>query len=121
MAITLYQKKNFKGDTARIRKDQNDLKDLPLGRNPSSLKMSNAKDAVLLFKKRDWRGGVMFRRGRNSIDNLGSPRAGGRNTFGNNVASVRITPFHINLNVTVVTKSNGKLPGTDSTFGETRE
>ena len=120
MAITLFQKRNRRGDSARIRRDQDDLKDIPLGRNPSSMRMDNANDAVLLFKKRDWRGGVMYRRGVQTIDNLGSPREGGRNTFRNSIASVRVTPFHINLNVTVVTQSDGTVPGTDVDFNAVR-
>jgi len=74
--------------------------------------MTAKRDTVLLFKQPNWRGGVMYRRGAQTINNLGSPKEGGRNTFGNSIASVRVTPFHINLNVTVVTQSDGTLPGT---------
>ena len=112
MAITLFQKKNFRGDFARIDEDVDDLKHIPLGRNPSSMRMTARSDAILLYKKPNWRGGVMFRRAAQNISNLGSPREGGRNTFGNNVASVRVTPFHVNLNITIVTQSDGTLPGT---------
>lgn len=111
MAITLFERQDFLGDSAVINRNQDDLGDLPLRRNPSSMRMTSASDAVLLFKQDDWRGGVMFVRGTQSIDNLGSRRAGGRNTFGNTIASVRVTPFFINLNVTVVTQSDGTLPG----------
>lgn len=107
MAITLFQRRNRVGDSALINSDQDDLRDIPLGRNPSSMIMTNANDAVLLYEKRDWRGGVQYRRGVQTIDNLGP--AG--------IASVRITPFHINLNVTVVTQSDGTLPGTATNFG----
>jgi predicted Zn-dependent protease len=78
--------------------------------------MTANTDAILLFKKPNWRGGVMFRRGIQDISKLGSPKEGGRNTFGNNVASARITPFHIHLNVTIVTQSDGTLPGTFSSL-----
>jgi hypothetical protein len=75
------------------------------------MRLSAGSDAVLLFAKPSWRGNVMFRRGAQSISNLGSPSEGGHRNFRNNVASVRLTPFHLNLNVTVVTQSDGTLPG----------
>lgn len=110
MAITLFQRRNLGGDQALINSDQDDLGDIPLGRNPSSITMTNANDAVLLYGKRDWRGGVRYLRGVRTINNLGL--AG--------IASVRITPFHINLNVTVVTQSDGTVPGTATNFNAVR-
>ena len=92
MTITLFQKQDLRGDSAVISKDEDDLRDLPIGRNPSSMRMTSDDDKILLFKNDDWRGGVMFRRGAQTIDNFGAPREGGRNTFGNNIASVRVIP-----------------------------
>jgi hypothetical protein len=110
MTVRLFQRTRFRGDSAIIGRDEDDLADLPLGRNPSSMTMGE-HDAVLLFSRSGWRGGVMYRRGRNHIDNLGSRRAGGRMGFGNTIASVRITPFFVRFNATVVTQSDGTLPG----------
>ncbi|HLD13902.1 MAG TPA: M12 family metallo-peptidase [Burkholderiales bacterium] len=110
MAITLFQRRNLRGDPALINGDQDDLRDIPLGRNPSSMRMTNANDAILLYEKRDWRGGVLYRRGVQTINNLGLA----------SIASARITPFHINLNVTVVTQSDGSVPGTATNFNAVR-
>jgi hypothetical protein len=120
MTITLFQRQDLRGDSAVISRDEDDLRDLPIGRNPSSMRMTSDGDKILLFKNDDWQGGVMFRRGAQTIDNFGAPREGGRNTFGNNIASVRVTPFFINLNVTVVTQSDGTLPGGYSSFSTLR-
>lgn len=106
MTIRLFQLPGGDGDPAVIDSDQDDLRDIPLGRNPSSMSMDNANDAVLLYGKRDWRGNVIYRRGVQTNINLGSP----------SIASARITPFHINLNVTVVTQSDGSVPGTATSF-----
>lgn len=111
MAIRLFERTNRRGDFSDIGRDENDLGHIDVGRNPSSMVMGDAGDAVLLFKRPEWRGGVMFRRGRNTINNLGSPRAGGRNTFRNGIASARVTPFHVKLNITAVSQSDGTLPG----------
>jgi hypothetical protein len=118
MAITVFQRTNRRGDSARITRNQNDLADIPVGRNISSLAMTANGDEILMYKKRNWRGGVMFRRGVQTINNLGSRRQGGRNTFRNNIASVRVTPFFLPLNVTVVTQSDGTLPGTDTSMAQ---
>jgi len=106
MAVTLFQRRNLVGDSALISSDQDDLRDIPLGRNPLSMNMTNTNDAVLLYERRDWRGGVMYRRGMQTINDLGAA----------SIASARVTPFHINLNVTVVTQSDGSVPGTAANF-----
>ena len=69
-------------------------------------------DAILLYKKEDWNGGVMFLRGGADVSNLGSARDGGRALWGTAVTSVQITPFTVKLNVTVITTKGGDLPGT---------
>jgi len=111
MTTTLFQRQDFGGDTAVIRRDEDDLGELPIGRNPSSLRMTDGDEAVLLFNRTDWLGGVHYMRGPVDCGNLGSPAQGGRNGFGNNVASLRVTPFLIGLNVTVVGQTDGALPG----------
>gem|GEM_PF-2274994 len=110
MTVTLFAKPDCRGDSSNIGRNVADLKDRAVGRNPSSMRMTSTNDAILLYKKQDWRGGVMFRRGRQTIGKLGSPNQGGRNTFGNNIASARVTPFFVNFNVSVVTKEDGTLP-----------
>src|SRR5687768_17337142 len=49
MTITLYEKKNLDGDSLLITRDYRDLADTTLGKNPSSLVMTEEDDAVLLF------------------------------------------------------------------------
>ncbi len=110
MTITLFERIQFQGTPIDIATDQDDLRQVPIGRNPSSMTM-DANDAVLLCRNRDWRGGVMFRRGANSIDNLGAPGSGGKRGYRNGITSVRVTPFFLNLNVTIVSRSDGTLPG----------
>lgn len=119
MTITLFQRRNFGGDPEIIRRNQNNLGEIPLGHNPSSITM-DANDAILLFRNRNWRGGVMYLRGENEINNLGSPAAGGRRGFGNSISSVRVSPFILNLNVTVVGRSDGELPGGRADFDTIR-
>jgi len=82
--------------------------------------MDASGDEILLFKNDDWRGGVLYLRGEQTINNLGSRAQGGRNTFGNSVRSVRVTPFSVDLNITVVETTAGELPGRWNTRAEAR-
>ena len=109
MAITIYEDKKFKGDKRTISRDDDDLK----GNvdKPSSIKMSSSSDKILMFKNDDWKGGTLYLRGPCEIGNLGSSKEGGRRTYGNSIRSVRVTPFRIDLNVTIVKNSDGDLPG----------
>jgi hypothetical protein len=117
MTVRLFQRTRFRGDSAIISGDEDDLADLRLGRNPSSMTMGE-HDAVLLFSRAGWRGSVMYRRGRNDIENLRSRRAGGRAGFGRSITSVRITPFFVRFSATVVTRSDGTLPGGFAKFDD---
>lgn len=111
MAITLFQDRDCKGRSLDVTRNYASLKDTALGNHPSSIRMTDPDDAVLLFKKEDWNGGVLFLRGKNTLSDLGEPDEGGENTFRNSVTSVRVTPFTVALNVTVVKRENGDLPG----------
>ncbi|MBD0372048.1 MAG: hypothetical protein ICV60_14500 [Pyrinomonadaceae bacterium] len=72
--------------------------------------MSDVRDAALLFKNDDWHGGALYLNGAQTVTDLGSAKAGGRFGFGNVVRSIRVTPFFVNLNVSIVT-SGDDLPG----------
>ena len=111
MAIILHQKKDFRGGTTSVTADTATLKDSGAGKHPSSLELTGADDAALFFKRDDFKGECMFRRGPLSIADLGSKKAGGKLGFGNSVASVRVTPFTLPLNVTMVSTADLKLPG----------
>lgn len=109
MTITIFKDKDFKGPSQVVTSDIRDLKDRPADK-PGSIKLSELRDAVLLFKNDNWHGGALFIRGTESISDLGSPKEGGRMLFGNSVRSVRITPFKLKLNISVVTNGD-KFPG----------
>lgn len=110
MTITLFENRNRRGSSRRITTDLADLRNMDIDK-PGSIAMTAARDAVLLFKNDDWRGGVHYLSGARTIDNLGSPAQGGRNTFGNSIRSVRVSPFTVDLNITVVKNNAGDLPG----------
>lgn len=120
MTIRLFQKKNCKGDSMRVTRNQRSLKDTAVGNHPSSLTM-DAGDACLLFKREDWKGGVLYLRGRHEIENLGSPKQGGKTLFGNSITSIRITPFKMKLNVTIVLDDNGNANGVMAGSASDRE
>lgn len=117
MTITLFERRRFRGDSQRVTGNIADLGQTRVDR-PGSIQMSAGGDEILLFKNDNWKGGVHYIRGRRNIENLGSSRQGGRNTFGNSVRSVRVTPFSMDLNVTVVRNNDGDLPGTWRTQAE---
>lgn len=110
MTTTLYEKKDHKGKSLVITRNHSNLRDTDLGNNPSSIKMTETDDAILLFNKKDWNGGVIYYRGIRTTDSLGKLSQGGELFKGNSITSVRVTPFKVNLNVTFVT-SDGRLPG----------
>jgi hypothetical protein len=110
MAITLHQKTKFRGRSTRLTADASDLSNADVGAHPSSLEL-DAGDAALFFRHKDWDGGCIYRRGQASIEDLGSGKDGGQFGFGNTIASVRVTPFSIRLNVTVVSTPDFVLPG----------
>ncbi|HWK64250.1 MAG TPA: hypothetical protein VNS34_04880 [Rhizobiaceae bacterium] len=110
MTITLYENRNWDGRSLDITRNYRSLKDTTLGNHPSSIKMTEVDDAILMFNKEDWKGGVIYFRGVRNMANLGDLSSGGELFKGNSVTSVRVEPFEVKLNVTFVT-SNGRLPG----------
>jgi len=110
MTVTLFEDTEFKGTSQRFAKDKASLKDTKVGNNPSSLKISG-DESVLLFKKEDWKGSVVFVKGPKDVNDLGSKEEGGKSGFKNGVTSLRRTPFELDLNVTIVQDSKGALPG----------
>jgi hypothetical protein len=73
--------------------------------------MTAANDVVLLCRKTKWNGEVLYLRGPQTISDLGDPDLGGARGMGNTITSVRVTPFSVKLNITIVTGKDGTLPG----------
>ncbi len=111
MAIYLYKSPDCKGKSLTVSRNYSTLKNTPVKNSTSSFKLTVKTNRVLLFKKKNYRGGCMFRWGKQTIEKMSSPGKGGKIGFGNTVSSVRITPFDINLNVVVVCDDCGNLPG----------
>lgn len=109
MAITLFADTNFGGASLNVSGDLDTLRGTRVGNNPRSIRIKD--DAVLLCKKSNWNGEVFYLRGTTEISDLGDPDEGGKKGFGSSVTSVRVTPFTVKLNVTVVTGDDGTLPG----------
>lgn len=109
MAITIFEDKNCKGAAKVVKGNLADLKGKDFDK-PSSIRMTDEGDAILLFKNDDWHGGVHYLRGKQTVPDLGKGKEGGEAGFGNSIRSVRTTPFRLDLNVTVVTR-RGNMPG----------
>lgn len=112
MTITLFAKPNFDGDSQTISNDRDTLRGTKVGNNPSSIKMTEDDDVILLCKKHNWNGEVLYLRGKHEIRDLGDPDKGGKRGLGNSITSVRVNPFTVEVNVTIVTGDDGTLPGT---------
>lgn len=110
MTLTLFKKKNFLGDSHRVTKSHANLRVTPVGYRTRSLTMTSEHDRVLLFSKKMYRGRMAFARGIRDV-----PSSAG--TFFRPVRSVRIDPFRLYLNVTVVC-SGGEWPGSWATERE---
>lgn len=112
MSITIFKDKDCKGKSQIVNGSIADLKGKPADK-PSSIRLTDDRDAVLLFKNDDWHGGALYIRGPKTVEDLGDGGDGGRFGFGNSVRSIRhwATPFQLDLNVTVVKDEGGKLPG----------
>ncbi len=110
MTTTLWQDKDWQGRSLDITRNYRSLKNTDLGNHPSSIMMTDADDAILMFGRKDWKGGVMYFRGVRKMASLGQLSAGGEILKGNSVTSIRVTPFKVRLNVSVVTK-DGAMPG----------
>ena len=110
MTVTLFENTDFKGGSQSFAKNKASLKDTKVGNNPSSIKITG-DEPVLLFKKEDWKGGVLYVKGPKNVNDLGSKKAGGKSGFKNGITSLRRTPFDLDLNVTIVKNSKGEFPG----------
>lgn len=113
MAIELYSKTNFQGGThvAASGTDIADLSSTPVKNRTSSIQITNANDKVIFFKKKNYSGGAMFRRGEWQISEAGSKARGGKIGFGDTISSIRQTPFDVKVFVTVIQDESGAYPG----------
>ena len=110
MAITIFKDKDLKGKSQTVTGNIADLKGEPADK-PSSIRLTDDDEAVLLFKNDDWHGGALYIRGPKTVGDLGSGKDGGRFGFGNSVRSIRTTPFSVDLNINVVTDRGDRMPG----------
>jgi Matrixin len=117
MTITIFEDENCRGQSRTVSGNIADLKGQRADK-PSSIEMTSASEEVLLFKNDDWHGGVLYLRGPRTVADLGKKDDGGKFGFGNSIRSVRITPFQLDLNVTVVKSEGGDLPGSWSSHAE---
>jgi hypothetical protein len=112
MTITIFDNERFRGDSMVVRRDVDTLRGTDVGNNPRSLKMTSDNDAILLCNKRNWNGEVLYLRGKHEISDLNDPDEGGVRGLGNSITSLRVKPFTVSVNVTIVTGEDGTLPGT---------
>lgn len=103
MSLTLFRKRNFAGRSHPVTGSHANLRVTPVGNRTRSLTMSSENDRALLFSRRMYRGRVAFAWGVQNVSDF--PRALFRR-----LRAVRIDPFRLYLNVTVVS-SGGALPG----------
>ena len=109
MTITIFEDKDCKGASCTVTTNLSDLKGTPADK-PGSIRMTDVRDAVLMFKNEEWHGGALYLNGAQTVSDLGSDKAGGRFGFGNSIRSIRITPFTVDLNISIVS-SGPDLPG----------
>lgn len=103
MTVTLFAERNFRGPSLVVRNDRDSLRGTRLGNDPHSIKMTSDDDAILLCNKSDWNGEVRYLRGKHEIADIENPGS---------ITSLRVTPFSVAVNITVVTGEGGELPGT---------
>lgn len=111
MSITLFGSRNFEGDRHVVRANVVDLGTTNVRHGASSMRMTSGADKVLCFKRKDYAGDVMFRRGVQDITALGLPGQGGRIGFGDLISSVRITPFKVKVFTHIIVSEEGQNPG----------
>jgi hypothetical protein len=109
MTITIFKDHDLKGKSQTVSGNIRDLKDQPADK-PGSIRLTDGDEAVLLFKNDDWHGGALYIRGPKTVNDLGKDSDGGRFGFGNSIRSIRVSPFQVDLNVTVVRDEDNKLP-----------
>ncbi len=109
MTITIFEDHDCKGKSQVISGNIADLKGAAADK-PGSIRLTDDDEAVLLFKNDDWHGGALYIRGPKTVTDLGKADDGGRMGFGNSIRSVRVTPFSVDLNVSVVMDTRERLP-----------
>lgn len=103
VSLTLFRKKRFAGKSHPVTRSHGNLRVTPVGYRTRSLTMTSEHDRALLFSKKMYRGKVAFAAGVQDV-----PKSA--DTFFKPLRSVRIDPFRLYLNVTVVC-SGGEFPG----------
>ena len=111
MAIRLFEQKDFGPVSFSVTSDVSDLRETPVGYKTSSIRMTSNADRALVFTKRNWDGRVMVRLGPVEIRHVGRPADGGKNEFNNDIRSVRLTDFRVNVVYHIIRDENGAWPG----------
>jgi len=111
MTVTLFPRKDFGGSAFVVDRNHSVMSDTPIGHGATSTRLSAASDAVLLCRREGWQGQSLFKRGPADLPHLGRPSQGGKTGLGNDVRSVRITPFGLRVHFHVVTTTSGDFPG----------
>lgn len=111
MTVTLFPRKDFEGSRFVVDRNHSVMSDTPIGHGATSMRLSAASDAVLLYRREGWQGQSLFKRGPADLPHLGRPSQGGKTGLGNDVRSVRITPFGLRVHFHVVTTTGGDFPG----------
>lgn len=111
MAITIYQKKNFNGRSMDVTNSVRDLWEAGFNNSMSSIRMTDASDKVLLFKKKGYEGGVLFFNGVREVSSISSLRQNGKKFFNNAISSIRLSPFQVPLRIKIICTDDGQLPG----------
>lgn len=105
MSITLFARRDFKGDDI-TGADLSHFSQIAHPMVPTSIRMTSASDRILLFTRPNWQGRAKFLSGAQSIEHLGHRGDGGEAGFGNTISSMRVTPFRMKLRFHVVTSRN---------------
>ena len=111
MTVTLFPRKDFEGSRFVVDKSHSVMSNTPIGHGATSMRLSADSDAVLLCRREGWQGQSLFKRGQADLPHLGRPSQGGKTGLGNDVRSVRITPFGLRVHFHVVTTTAGAFPG----------
>jgi hypothetical protein len=111
VTVTLFPRKDFEGSGFVVEQSHSVMSNTPIGHSATSMRLSAASNAVLLCRREGWQGQSLFKRGPANLPHLGRPSQGGKTGLGNDVRSVRITPFGLRVRFHVVTTTAGDFPG----------
>lgn len=111
MTVTLFDRQDFKGTAFAVDRSHSVMSDTPIGHGAMSMRLSAGADAVLLCRREGWQGQSLFTSGVGDVSHLGRPSQGGRTGLGNDVRSVRITPFGLRVHFHICTTTSGDFPG----------